>query len=114
MSHSLHTASPPGSYDNPYHISLSTANNFHEINLSCAIQPGALEDSYSIVWQKISANSTTELASNSYVITVTVNVSVELPHYRCVVNVQHRSDLATTAFYYGPEIIIIWESSMNK
>ena len=109
MLRSINAASPSKNYDGitaPHYVIFPIANGSHEINLSCSIRPGALEDSYSVTWYKLAEDSDDEVISNSYVVTVTVNASLPPPRYCCVVNIQHRSDM--------PDIIVDLRLSLYR
>ena len=90
------------------YIVLPNRNSSRDIELSCPITPGVLNERYSVVWQASnSGGGFTTLADSrgEYNLSVTVNSSPQ-PKYQCRVSIQHRSDQVATQDYHGPEIII--------
>ena len=65
-----------------------------EVNLICAIQPGALAERYTVEWDQLKPNFR-QLSVTMYNITDSV-ISEEIPsvptEYRCTVAVQHSSN----------------------
>ena len=86
----------------------SNRSSTHNIRLSCPITPGALEKSYSVVWQASNPGSgftTLDGSEGLYDFSVTVSSSSQ-SEYQCRVSIQHRSDQVATQDYDGPEIIV--------
>ena len=105
-------AAPDTNYDNEeprrlYRV-FSNRSSTRDIGLSCPIRPGALEESYSVVWQASNPGSgftTIDDSEGQYNFSVTVDSSSQ-SKYQCKVSIQHRSDQVATQDYDGPEIII--------
>ena len=69
-----------------------------DIELNCAIRPGALYERYRVQWVQLSPD-TRLFSTTTFDITVNVNYSI-LSEYRCRVEIEHR--LGLTVLYNGP------------
>ena len=93
--HLFFAASPPADYTTPkmpQYILFPTRESTREVTLTCAIQPGALSESYSVVWRRIKP---TGVRYSDGTFSVTVNETTEMSsvpsEYQCTVNIQHNS-----------------------
>ena len=71
-----------------------------DIELNCAIRPGALAEQYSVEWVKLSP-ITIVLSQATFDITVAANYSI-MAQYRCKVNIEHHEGRSIE--YDGPLI----------
>ena len=85
------------------YIIFPTPDSVREINFSCPIRPGGLEESYFVQW--LSYTPVTVLSSNNYDISVTTDPTSSL-EYQCRVAIQHRSDQNDAVLYNGPRIVL--------
>ena len=98
-------ASPPTDYTTPkmpQYILFPTRESTREVTLSCAIQPGALSESYSVVWRRVQPTAFT-YSADTFSITVTETASNN-SEYRCRVTIVHSS---TVNEEYNPPILIV-------
>ena len=101
-------ASPPADYTTlkmPQYILFPTRESTREVTLSCAIQPGALTGSYSVVWRRVQPTSFT-YSDDTFSITVTetTEVSSVPSEYLCTVDIQHSP---TVNEVYNPPRLIV-------
>ena len=106
--HLFFAASPPADYTTPkmpQYILFPTRESTREVTLTCAIQPGALSESYSVVWRRIKP---TGVRYSDGTFSVTVNETTEMSsvpsEYQCTVNIQHNS---TVNKPYEPARLIV-------
>ena len=100
----LYIASPVihGSEKVHWYIPLSAANTYPEINLSCPIKPGAMEDRYMFQWKLMLNSSTGEsVVLNDATHNISINVSGPA-YYQCTATVVHSA--GHTCSYDGPLI----------
>ena len=83
------------------YIVLPDQTRSREIELSCAIRPGALRDRYSVQW--IQANPNIIIDTNQFELLQSINASSQL-QYNCEVTIQHST--AVERVYNGPRINI--------
>ena len=90
------------------YLTFPSPDSSRDIELSCPIRPGVLEERYTVDWQGTYPQSRTFiLFSNSSFYDFSVNtVPSSQRQFQCRVNIQHRSDLSHTTFYSGPTIIV--------
>ena len=100
----------PVSYNNDTihrYVVFRHSDSPRNISISCDIKPGSLRQQYGVQWVNISTSTEvmTELPEE---------YDIELPiaamgdvQYRCIVDIQHRSDRNKTEPYHGKRIIII-------
>ena len=88
-------------------ITFPTGDSSREVNLTCPIRPGVLNDSYSVQWESSipGVPGFTIVDTEHYDITQDIN-STSLHQYQCKVTIQHRSDESRKETYNGPMIII--------
>ena len=99
----------PVSYNNDIkhrYVVFRNSDSPRNINISCDIIPGSLKQQYGVKWVNIST-------SNEVTTDLPEEYDIELPiaamgdvEYRCIVDIQHRSDRNTTEPYYGKRISI--------
>ena len=83
------------------YIVLPGQTRSREIELSCAIRPGALRDQYSVQW--IQANPNKIIDTNQFELLQSINASSQF-QYHCEVTIQHNT--AIERVYNGPRINI--------
>ena len=110
--HSDCVAAPDTNYDNEppnrRYVVFPNRSSNRQIELSCPITPGALEESYNVEWQESNFGggfTTLKNSEGQYNFSVTVSSSSQ-SKYQCRVFIQHRSDQVATQDYDGPEIIV--------
>ena len=93
--HPILAALPPATYNTPmmpHYILFPSLESTRKVNLSCAIQPGALKENYRVEWRRV--QPTFFIYSNdTFNITVTETkvISSTPSEYRCIVTIDHSS-----------------------
>ena len=102
LSYSLYTASPTMNYsqETNRYIVFQDMKQTQDIELNCAIRPGALCERYSVEWVQQSPD-TRLLSTTTFDITVNASYSI-LAEYRCRVEIEHK--LGLRLLYNGPLI----------
>ena len=86
-----------------WYIPLSAANSYPEINLSCPIKPGAMEDRYMFQWSVMLNPSTGESVVLNDATHNIISINVSGPaYYQCTATVVH--SVGHTCSYNGPLI----------
>ena len=106
-------AAPDTNYENSpprrRYVVFSKRNSGREVELSCSITPGPLEERYSVEWQASTKSGFTTLegSKGEYNFSVTVNSSSQ-PTYQCIVTIEHRREptIIIIQDYDGQEIIV--------
>ena len=83
-----------------WYIPLSAANSYPEINLSCPIKPGAMEDRYMFQW-RVNSSTGESVVLNDVTHIISINVSGPA-YYQCTATVAHSA--GHTCSYDGPLI----------
>jgi hypothetical protein len=101
-------ASPPATYNNemmPHYILFPSHDHTRRVNLSCAIQPGALKDNYRVSWSRVAPNIF-PYSEDTFKITVneTTEVSSTPSEYQCIVTIDHSS--MDDENYIPPTIVV--------
>ena len=99
-------ASPPTTYKSmefTRYVILPTPNSTRQVELSCAIMPGALFQKYRVRWIQ-QAPKTMFFGENMYSVTTSVNPSLPSISYQCNVTIQHSS--IVSASYTPPPIVV--------
>ena len=99
----LHFVAPPQvkNYDivmpRYRYVIFPTPDSSRDIELSCPIRPGALEDSYSVEWQASNPGSEFAALEDKAYYDISVSITPSLKHtYRCMVSIQHRNTVNAT------------------
>ena len=90
------------------YLTFPSPNSSRDIELSCPIRPGVLEERYTVHWQGTYPKSRPFiLFSNSSFYDFSVNtIPSSQRQFQCRVDIQHRSDQSHTTLYSGPTIIV--------
>ena len=114
--HSILAASPPATYDTPmmpHYILFPSLNHTRKVNLSCAIQPGALTANYRVEWNRVEP---TLIFYSDDTFNITVNETTEMSstpsEYRCIVTIDHSSTIQNRV--YPPPRIVVEKKGENS
>ena len=113
--HSILTASPPATYNTPmmpHFILFPSLESMRKVNLSCAIQPGALTENYCVVWSRVQPTFF-PYSDGTFNITVTETTEISsIPsEYRCIVSIDHSSTIQDED--YEPPIVVVHKRGEN-
>ena len=99
----------PVSYNNDIkhrYVVFRNSDSPRNINISCDIMPGSLRQQYGVKWVNISTvNEAMTDLPREYDIELQIAAMGDV-EYRCIVDIQHRSDRNMTELYYGKRISI--------
>ena len=106
--HPILSASPPATYETPmmpHYILFPSLDHTRKVNLSCAIQPGALKDNYRVIWRRVQPTALS-YSDDTFNITVTemTEMSSTPSEYRCIVTIDHSS--MEDEDYTPPRIVV--------
>ena len=103
------TAQPSTNYSGVlqiHDVQLLDADSIVSTVLECDIQPGALRQSYSVLWKQLQHNETSHIINdNGFNLTLSVNYSVDGSQYQCEVTIDHDGE-GVSMTYEGRTIII--------
>ena len=91
----------------PHYILFPTLESMRKVNLSCAIQPGALTENYRVVWSRVQPTFI-PYSDGTFNITVTETTEISsIPsEYRCIVSIDHSSTMIQDEDYEPPIIVV--------
>ncbi|CAI8043378.1 hypothetical protein GBAR_LOCUS24064 [Geodia barretti] len=89
----------------PHYILFPSLDHTRKVNLSCAIQPGALKDNYRVIWRRVQPTAIS-YSDDTFNITVTemTEMSSTPSEYRCIVTIDHSS--MEDEDYTPPRIVV--------
>ena len=89
----------------PQYILFPSHDHTRRVNLSCAIQPGALKDNYGVSWSRVAPNIF-PYSDDTFKITVneTTEMSSTPSEYQCIVTIDHSSMVDEN---YDPPTIVV-------
>ena len=102
------TAAPTENYDGTMrfrYLLFPTPDSSRNIELSCAIRPGQLEERYQVEWVALTPPSFVLLNTHFY--DISINSTLSSHHrYQCKVTIEYQTPSNFERTYNGPEIII--------
>ena len=95
----------------PHYILFPSLDHTRKVNLSCAIQPGALTDNYRVSWRRVEP-TLIFYSDDTFNITVTetTEMSSTPSEYQCIVTIDHSS---MDDEEYEPPIIVVKKRGEN-
>ena len=89
----------------PHYILFPSLESMRKVNLSCAIQPGALTENYRVAWSRVQPNFF-PYSDSTFNITVTETTEIlSTPsEYQCIASIDHSS--MEDAEYSPPSIVV--------